>query len=163
MNVETKDNLLYTERQPFPLVLIFTALLVALYIAGNATAVEPPPFYTELRFYLILLVFISPAVFWGTMRTEVTAAGVSIRYGLFGRKKRGIDLRDVRAVQVAVIKWPKDFRFIGVTYGKDTSEIGYFVRYGKGCKLITGYGSVFIGSAQPEKLLAVLKNLTKKS
>jgi len=156
------DNVLYAERQPFRLVIFFILALVALYVTGNCIDGGYQECFTEIRFYIILLIFLSPIFFWGIMRIEVSPTAIHILYGLASSKKKMIEIKDIKAMQQTVIKWPKDFRFIGITYGKDTGEIGYFVHYGKGLKLTTTYGSVFIGTSRAEKLHAVLKGLVKK-
>jgi hypothetical protein len=157
------EKLLYTERQPFRLVIFFVFVLVSLYVSGWMINGGYLTFYTEVRFYIILLVFLSPAFFWGIMKIEVYPTTIHVLYGLAGTKKKTIEIKDIKAIQLVTIKWLKDFRFIGITYGKDTGEIGYFVRYGKGLKLTTTYGTVFIGASKAEKLHAVLKGLMKKS
>jgi hypothetical protein len=157
------DTVLYKEKQLFPLVIIFTLALLTLFTVSNAVEGEFLRVFTRIPFYLVLALFVSPFVFWGIMQTEVTAGGLVIRFGLFSAKKLSIDTSAIRAVEPAVIKWPRDFRWVGITHTKGRTVSGCFVRYGKGVSLRTDDGTVFIGSTRADQLAAALRELKKKN
>lgn len=147
----------FSETQPFWLTLFATGLLCSLYIAGNLIDGGYTYILGEPRFYIVLLLFLSPIMFWGTMNTQVTSEEIIIRFGLFPFRKRIISLTEITEVQRSDIKWLKDFKFVGVTYGQDTGDIGYFVSYGSGVRVTVGEFTTFIGSRRADEFSRNLK------
>jgi len=157
------ETVLYQEKQPFPLVILFTLFLLILFVVSNAVEGEFAKVFTKIHFYLVLAVFISPFFFWGIMHTIVTGEGLDIRFGLLATKKISIQAADIRSVEPATLKWSKGFRWMGITHDTSGTVSGCFTWYGKGVTLRTGEGTVFIGSARADQLAAAIRKLKSQT
>ena len=153
------DTVLYKEKQPFPLVILFTLFLLVLFVVSNAVEGDFAKVFTKLHFYLVLAVFISPFIFWGIMHTIVTGEGLDIRFGLFASKKVSIEAGNIRSVEPATLKWSKGFRWMGITHDKSGTVSGCFTWYGRGVNLRTDEGTIFIGSGNADQLAAAIRKL----
>jgi hypothetical protein len=164
INRRLKNNtqFVYWDYQNPSYVTFLAILLPLVFIATTVVIWAGQGWVLFTGFYFILTLVISlAAVFfiYSGQRVIVTREEVSVRWGLAGIKVLRLATAGIAGIELTEFSPLKDFGGYGIRFGKGITA--YYLNGHRGVKISTADGKKYlIGSDHPERLLAVLEQLT---
>jgi len=146
-----------------PFYVTFLCVLLPLVFLASAVAVwfiEGWILFASIYIGISTLISLALIVFiYGGQRTLVTRQELNVRWGLAGIRVLGLKTAEIASAELHEFAPLRDFGGYGIRFNREMKA--YYLHGSRGVKIATAGGKKYlVGSDYPERLLAVIRNIT---